>query len=230
MKSTHRTTTPANPERLSTVNSNEYIKGAIRTESGRFDSQNVDADTLKTVFKLVIAAGQAADALKRALYYGKPLNDQKLHDAMKLAKNATHDYDHPIPLDLKGYSSAPAVNPRIVHAAVGLVTESAEIVEKVLKSFEEGSDFDYANLFEELSDINWYQALAIDAASHEDNLSTENWTPQEVDCGKDKLRKWSFESIWEKNLAKLKARYPNQFETDKAYNRDLENEKKALGE
>ena len=213
------------------MTSNDYVNGAIRTESGRFDAQNVDADTIKTVFKLVIAAGQAADALKRALYYGKPLNEQKLHEAMSLAKNATAEYDHPLPsLDLKGYSTVPAVNPRIVHAAVGLVTESTEIVEKVLKSFETGEDFDYANLFEELGDGQWYTALAIHTAMQEDHSSDLHAHPQlpPEQVKANGFREWSFEAIWEKNLSKLKARYPNLFETDKAFNRDLSAEQKAL--
>ena len=226
------------------MQSDQYIEGAILTESGRFDAQNVDADTLKTVFKLVVAAGQAMDALKRALYYGKPLNKQKLEEAMTLAKSATHDYDFPVPLTLQGYSDTPAVHPRTVHAALGLVTESAEIVEKVLKSFEDGSPFDYANLFEELGDGQWYTALAIHTAASEDPASGPNalktaieestrdekvyWL--EVNEKLKNTRMWNYEAIWKKNLDKLKARYPNKFETEKAFNRDISNEKQALGE
>lgn len=210
------------------MKSQEYIEGAIRTESGRFDANHVDPETIKAVIGLFVLAGQALDTIKRGLFYGNPMNAQKCQEALSKAEMLLADYNSQpnggsVPVNLAGYSSVPAVSARIVHAALGLGTESAEILEKVLESFETGKEFDYANLFEELSDINWYVALGIDSASEEDWQSTKR-----AHNGNSESREWSFESIWSKNIAKLKARYPNKFETEKAYNRDLGAEKDAM--
>jgi hypothetical protein len=210
------------------VTSKQYVEGAVRTESGRFDAQNVPPETVEAVLDLVVAAGQAVDALKRALYYGKPLDQHKLQNAMNDAAASVKAFNNPAAVELKGYGAAPVVPARVVHAALGLVTESAEIVEKVLGAFQTGNEFDYGNFFEEAGDHSWYMAIGIDSARQED--------PKAVcacDCGgcdNGNSRDWSFESIWDKNLAKLKARYPDKFLTEKAFSRDIEAEKQALGE
>lgn len=217
------------------MKSKEYIDGVIRTESNRFDNTNVTEDQLRTAVGLFIAAGQALDAIKRAFFYGKPMDQEKFETALTNAFDILGEAKN---FQLNGYSDKPSVSPRIIHAALGFGTESAEILEKVLASLTDNSSFDYANLFEELSDINWYQGLAIDAASKEDPESMDKaashpsaknvYTTGEARDFMGGLRDWSYENIWEKNLAKLKARYPNKFETDKAFSRDLEAEKKAL--
>jgi NTP pyrophosphatase (non-canonical NTP hydrolase) len=96
------------------------------------------------------------------------------------------------------------VTPRIEHAVIGLVTEAGELTDAVKRSKIFGRELDKVNVIEEAGDIMWYLAL----------LSDELGVP--------------FEDIWEKNVNKLRKRYPEKFTTDKALNRDLDGERKIL--
>jgi NTP pyrophosphatase (non-canonical NTP hydrolase) len=52
---------------------------------------------------------------------------------------------------------------RLDHAAMGLVTESGELVDALKKHKRYGREFDMLNFCEELGDVAWYTALAADA-------------------------------------------------------------------
>ena len=231
------------------MTSEEYREGVLRTESGRFDAQNIRGSELVDVFQMFIASAKAMDAVKRALYYGKELNWQKLDAAVNDVAHATRMFwadrvaregaafdeetgEMRIINGVPGFTETPSVDPKIAHAAIGLATESGEIIEKVLEGFRTMKPFDYANLFEELGDIAWYEALAIDSAGKIDPQSlnaafanTTSGLPHDM----SKMRFWSHEAIWQKNIAKLQARYPGKFNTEDAFERDLDKEKEALG-
>ena len=93
---------------------------------------------------------------------------------------------------------------RLLHAAMGLCTESGEFMDMMKKHILYGKPLDEVNLKEELGDLEWYIALAID------ELHT------------------TFGIIFETNITKLRARYPNKFTEHDAMNRDLEKERKIL--
>lgn len=95
-------------------------------------------------------------------------------------------------------------NPRILHAAMGCVTESAEMMDALKKQMYYGRDLDITNVQEESGDLLWYLALLFD------ELGTD------------------FETEMERVIAKLKARFPDKFEEGKAFNRDLDTERKIL--
>ncbi len=57
------------------------------------------------------------------------------------------------------FSATGAVTPRIEHAVMGLVTESAECMDALKKSKIYGRELDTVNLVEEAGDIMWYLAL-----------------------------------------------------------------------
>jgi hypothetical protein len=191
------------------MTSQEYINGVLRTESRRFDATHVNGGVLWKVFGAYIEMGKAVDALKRALYYGKPLNTETLAAHLEGAARYLDGREEPAPLP--GYSDKPSLSDRIIHAVMGIAGEGAELLEAVLDCFQRGEDFDYANFFEELGDISWYQAVGIDAGATD-----------------DLNRQWTHEAIWKANLAKLRARYPDKFATTNAYDRNLAAEKKAL--
>lgn len=96
------------------------------------------------------------------------------------------------------------LNSRLLHAALGMVTEAGEFADAIKKNLFYGKDVDLTNLIEELGDMFWYIAIACDAL--------------EV----------SFEEVQRINIEKLKKRYPKKFTQDKAINRDLEAERKVL--
>ncbi len=94
---------------------------------------------------------------------------------------------------------------RMVHASIGLSTESAELLDAVKKMLFYGKPLDTVNVLEEIGDICWYLAILCDALN--------------IDLEKDVL---------DKNIAKLKSRYPNKFSCNNAINRDLTKERAVL--
>jgi NTP pyrophosphatase (non-canonical NTP hydrolase) len=92
----------------------------------------------------------------------------------------------------------------LLHAALGMQTESAEFSDMLKKSIFYGKPLDEVNLLEELGDQLWYISLALRALNS------------------------SFEEVMAKNIEKLKARYPHKFTEDKALNRDLDKEREIL--
>lgn len=97
----------------------------------------------------------------------------------------------------------------MLHAAIGMATEAAELLDVLKKHIYYGKPIDMVNINEELGDSNWYQSLMIHS------LRMKGYHT-------------SWESIWEKNIEKLKARYGNKFSSEAAINRDLDSERKIL--
>jgi len=97
-----------------------------------------------------------------------------------------------------------AINLDLLHALLGIATEGVELVELLQRTLINNEKFDVINLQEELGDLLWYLAIALHADSIDISV------------------------ILEKNIAKLQARYPDKFSTDKANERDLPKEEDAL--
>jgi NTP pyrophosphatase (non-canonical NTP hydrolase) len=95
-------------------------------------------------------------------------------------------------------------NIRLLHAAIGLCTETGEIQDQLKKAVFYGKPLDKVNLAEELGDVFWYMAIMSDALGV------------------------SFADIMAKNIAKLKARYGSKFTENAALNRDIPAERKIL--
>ena len=93
---------------------------------------------------------------------------------------------------------------RLLHAMIGLCTESGEFQDMMKKHIFYGKEIDKVNLVEELGDIMWYMAVACDELGV------------------------SLEEVMEKNAAKLAARYKGGFSEKKANNRNLKTERKIL--
>lgn len=106
--------------------------------------------------------------------------------------------------DKYAFEATGEVTPRVEHAVMGMVTESGELLDAVKKSKIYGRALDKVNLVEEAGDCMWYLALLCD------------------DLGV------SFEQVWEKNIAKLRARYPEKFTQERALVRDLGAERSIL--
>lgn len=93
---------------------------------------------------------------------------------------------------------------RLLHAGVGLATEAGEFVDVVKKHIFYGKPLDLTNLREEVGDVLWYLAVACDA------LGT------------------SFEAEMERNISKLRSRYPEAFDSARACTRNLAAERAVL--
>ena len=85
----------------------------------------------------------------------------------------------------------------LFHAIVGIATESGELIDALLNAMATNQKLDLINLCEEHGDLQWYEAI----------LARE--------C------EFTFEQSQEKNIAKLKHRYPNKFTEEMLY-RDWE--------
>lgn len=216
------------------MDSKTYIANALRTESVPAKLE-VNQLAFHSLLRIIIAASAVADQFKRAIYYVDPMTGQKkspvnsaklveslidLQDATQylgqLAEQQSADSilnNSLVPEGLQAaLSDAPFhlrgmklenINPRLLHAALGCFTESGELVEAVKKQFETG-ELDKVNFGEEVGDIEWYQAIGF----HESGVS-------EADCR-------------EKNIAKLKARYPEKFNAADAVERNLAAERQIL--
>lgn len=97
-----------------------------------------------------------------------------------------------------------APNQRVLHAAIGCVTESGEMLDALKKSIFYGKPLDVVNVKEEAGDLLWYLAILFD------ELDTD------------------FETEMDRVINKLKTRFPDKFTEDNAFNRDLATERKVL--
>ena len=84
---------------------------------------------------------------------------------------------------------------RMLHAAMGMATESSEFLDILKKHFFYGKPLDMTHAKKEVGDILWYMAVFCDAT------------------GTD------FEELMQMNIDKLRARYEGNFSQDKAINR-----------
>jgi len=91
-----------------------------------------------------------------------------------------------------------------LHGLLGIVSEASELTEAVVNSITMKDGFDRTNFIEEMGDIMWYLAIMAKALGV------------------------TFEEIQEKNIAKLRARFPDKFTEDNANNRDLDKEREVL--
>lgn len=91
-----------------------------------------------------------------------------------------------------------------IHMILGITTETGELADIFKKNLAYKKDIDYINVEEEIGDLMWYII----------NLCT--------------VLGFDLEKILDKNIAKLKTRYPNKFEADKALNRNLTSERSIL--
>lgn len=118
-----------------------------------------------------------------------------------------HDYiQNALRTETKQYRfvATDEVTPRIEHAVMGLVTEAGECMDALKKAKMYGKQLDTVNLIEEAGDIMWYLALLAD----------------ELDV--------SFEDLWEKNIAKLRVRFPEKYTDHHAEHRNTVAEREIL--
>ena len=92
----------------------------------------------------------------------------------------------------------PALSKRdvLINGVMGLCGESGEAIDIVKKHLHQGHELDKEKLIKELGDIVWYLA--------------ETAYALDVDL----------DEVLEKNIAKLKARYPEGFDTERSLNRE----------
>jgi len=93
---------------------------------------------------------------------------------------------------------------KLLHALLGLYSEGGEFADALKKHLIYGAPLDITNVMEEMGDKLWYIALALHATGY------------------------TMGEAMERNIAKLRARYPEGFTEEKALGRDLDAERAAL--
>ena len=181
----------------------QYFQDAIRTES-RVEKIQANQDFVQSIITSIIALSLVLDQIKKNVFYNKKINEisisTNLHCAQgligQLIDNIITQEVHPMEqkTDL-------CVDTRLFHAIVGIATESSELLE-TLKF--DGTPIDTVNLLEEFGDLNWYQAIGINASNG------------------------TFSGVLETNIAKLKSRYGDKFSSEAAINRNVVTERAIL--
>lgn len=112
--------------------------------------------------------------------------------------------DKPIDREHSPLAVVPSQYARLMHAALGACTEVGELQDAIKKNLIYGKPFDGVNVMEECGDVLWYLALALDAAG------------------------FTLEYCMQRNIDKLRKRFPDKFTQDRALTRDLDAERAAL--
>lgn len=185
------------------MNFNEYVPLAVRTES-RIEKINFDRDALINLLKAFVAVGTMLDLMKKNVFYGKPISQEKWNDCFQVLDQSTRalKFSNNVPALLR--VNEIELDTRAFHSFVGIATESTELIEALLKVLVEGKSLDKVNVSEELGDISWYMAIAADALvlDLEKGLSI--------------------------NIEKLRKRFPDKFSQERAINRDIDTERIIL--
>jgi len=135
------------------------------------------------------------DAFKKNVFYGKDIDWKAAGDAIhEIAYISLSQYSTD-----KGLRAELDIDPRVFHALIGVATEATELMEALSED-----KLDYVNILEEFGDINWYEAIGIDAMNG------------------------NFEKVLTTNIEKLRKRFPEKFTSEDAIERNLDEERNTL--
>jgi len=170
----------------------DYLKLSERTEKKFPDGFTMTSDQQVIMNYLaddLSEINQALDHMKKHMIYGAECVIQPTNSDYEIRRKRLS----PIQMEL-------------LHAAMGKVTEAIEFYEAVYDHVAKDKELDVPNLFEEIGDGHWYDALAL------------------------RLMGKTFNEAWSTNILKLAERYGDKFSEDAALVRDLKSERKILEE
>ncbi len=170
------------------MDSKTYLLESARTASAQFHDEIIEPAMLEHALKQAISTGELVDIAKKSLFYGKAIKSGSDIESVSGQESS---------IEMK------AVDQDVLHAALGIYTEAAEMLEAVLSAMQ-GNEFDEVNAFEELGDAEWYMAMMYRALKK---------TPQEA------------KTI---NIEKLTKRYPEKFDSARAIHRNIDEEREIL--
>jgi NTP pyrophosphatase (non-canonical NTP hydrolase) len=173
-----------------------FAERAVSTESCP-SYLPITAEAIHAIVEVAAATAALLDLYKKSLY-NATLMQQDIFDArLKRAQKSLACLAINSPGD---NSTGP--NDRLMLSLLGIFTEAGELLEAADRNV----PFDAVSIKEELGDLNWYQALALDALGS------------------------SLEEVLAMNVAKLRVRYGGKFTVQASVNRDLVAEQEALRE
>ena len=183
---------------------NQYVKDATKTES-TVPQVKVNPKLLLNVLQLTISANHMLDQIKKHTFYNRDYNTEAFNESWTIARNALAGIEF-TSMDAgdQEFTEVPLnVNSRVFHSLVGISTESGELLEQLF-SVLHGTHIDTINTLEEFGDLNWYVAIGLDALNGD------------------------FEQVLTTNIDKLRARFPDRFNSNDANERDLDKEREIL--
>jgi len=173
----------------------KYLKESEEFLSAKFhhDESDPNENRLRDVIERFMKCAEELDQMKKVKFYGKDLPEELKN---KRIQTTVHSFTQ----DDDG-------SEKLLHAAIGGATESAELLKAVYDHKWGDVEFDEVNCLEEMGDKAWYDAII--------------W----------RMFNFKLENIFERNIAKLLKRYKKgKFSKDEALNRDLDTERKTLEE
>jgi hypothetical protein len=165
-----------------TLNNADYRNAVLSTES-KPEALNFGPATLLVALNMAVAATVVLDQFKRAIYYGRDMDQKKAMEAIGVMQNAAEALKFPIgtgryrdqqdvhfflsnlPEDVVKNLNPANLDLRLLHAAIGQFTESGEFIEGILPTLL-GQPVDKVNLLEEQGDSSWYGEIALDALGY----------------------------------------------------------------
>lgn len=185
------------------MNVHEYLIESEKTERKFEGGAVVDGEMAvmtQRLLDIVLNASLLLNLIKKNLVYGKPKEEMAEQWEEYTFRLATA-WDGYIPDDDVELSQDKM---EVLHAALGIVTETAELIPPLAGYIFRHEPLDTVHVAEEFGDFHWFQGII--------------------------LRKFVIDpkEMLERNIEKLRVRYPNKFTSEDALNRDLESERKVL--
>lgn len=130
-----------------------YIEEANVTMSDNFHFEKVSQELFVDVLDSAIEALDDLDQIKKALFYGRDMNE-----SLTFAEQGVRNND----IQIHGLHPDPQAGMRLLHGIIGIATEAGEMLEALRQGVEDGV-FDLTNVAEEVGDNQWYAAAILRA-------------------------------------------------------------------
>jgi hypothetical protein len=176
----------------------QFNKDALCTESC-IDRVVVNKLLLESTMQGAIASLTVLDLIKKNVYYDREIDATKLLELALKAKTCAQSIIENI--DCIHDRQPISTNPRVFHAIIGIATESAELLEALPL---DDTPIDMVNVGEEFADVCWYGSLLLDEI------------------------KMTWQRVMTTVILKLKLRFPDKFNKDRANSRNLDAERQVL--
>lgn len=192
-------------------NLHTFQQQSLRTESKTYTHFKAPRYLLEEALKSYIAAGNILDQIKKSAFYGSQFDLPKykrtlaqLSADLQVSARTIYELDHiRYNPNNEPVTTFMDLNPRTIHALLGMNTESAEIAEALLTYLQTGK-IDVVNVSEEIADNSWYASILYDEYNIDPYQPLINV------------------------IEKLKKRYPEKFSKESAEQRDLSAEREIL--
>lgn len=169
-----------------------YSEATSRTCTKSFHGDLVSPEHMACTIAEVIRVGTILDNIKKSLFYGREIPEADVKTISSITNT-----------EQKTPSNFHGMDPNLLHAALGILTESVEVLQAIAKGSRTG-EVDRVNLVEEMGDIEWYMALM---------YRTLRATPEQAR---------------DINIRKLALRFPKEFKESQAIHRNVGAERKLM--